>query len=77
MEKLPWEPTINSRISREYFEHTFTPNDGDSCECCGTNKFENNLIVSDGRSCFCSWECLIKQAEKFPEHYNIQDKGVY
>jgi len=72
-----WEPVINSRISREYFEYDFIANYGDYCDECGNQDLENSLVVSDGKACFCSWECLITRAQEYPDSYNIQSLGIY
>lgn len=73
---LPWEPTILSRMSRNYFCQTLVADPGDACNNC--DKPVEGLIVCDNAgSIFCSWECLIKRAKQFPMMYDIIDTGAY
>jgi hypothetical protein len=77
MTTLPWEPTI--KFAGEVFSMgEYTPNDGDTCEECRKPLPENyQFLVSTGYNAFCSWECLIKKARKYPAFYKIRDTGAW
>lgn len=75
---LPWEPVINSKISRNFFTYDLEPEEEDCCLECNTKDFKLGIIVTDNAgNCFCSWECLVKRAKKFPNYYTIHDEGLY
>ena len=71
---LPWEPKILA--NGHELESDFIPEEGDLCLEC--NKPLKNTMISDGRfAYFCSWECAIKRAERFPNIYEIIDRTIY
>lgn len=68
---MPWEPVVKQN-GWLFVQGIFEPDEPrDPCEYCGESAVSGSM-VSSGDNCFCSWDCLVAQAKKYPQFYVIE-----